>query len=262
MDYKKLSNDKNFIDWIKYEPSDAQYIRFAKTNPSVIAAGHKIYDVYHAFTNARQSFRSADYKNYGDLSSSDELSMLYTKTHFLLYAISKYSLCLDLSWQVIWAYIQPSSFQYLLQYKYKKMEKECNRDNLLAQLECAISQKNTDAIELKSILVNFDNDADVMKLRSLNNSIKHHGTIHFKGLGANFTNMMMNVNGNSIDILSRKSYSVSEIESLLFAYHEKFQIYFNKLIEQIMPEDYLYNTVSLGDYLETILEMNEVQNNN
>lgn len=145
--------------------------------------------------------------------------------------------------------------------KYKKMEKECDRDNLLAQLECAISQKSTEAMKLKELLGSFDNDPDVMKLRSLNNSIKHQGTIHFKGLGANFANMSANVNGNAITILSRKSYSVEYIENLLFIYHDKFQKYFNKLITNIMPDDYLTNKVSLVDYIETVLAMNEIQNN-
>lgn len=261
MNYEELTNNSTFNDWKNYEPFDTQYIRYAKTNPSIIAAGHKIYDVYLAFANARHSFRSAGYKNYGDLSGTDELSMLYTKTHFLLHAVSEYSLCLDLSWQVIWAYIQPSSFEYLMLQKYKKMEKECNRDTLLAQLECAISQKSTEAMKLKELLGSFDNDPDVMKLRSLNNSIKHQGTIHFKGLGANFANMSANVNGNAITILSRKSYSVEYIENLLFIYHDKFQKYFNKLITNIMPDDYLTNKVSLVDYIETVLAMNEIQNN-
>ena len=67
-----------------------------------------------------------------------------------------------------------------------------------------------------------------MKFRTLNNSIKHHGTIHFEGLGANFSSMMISVNGNTISTLSRKTYKIEEIEDLLFTYHNKFQIYFNE----------------------------------
>lgn len=260
MNYEELQNDNDFHKWHKYEPLDAQYIRYAEKNPSAIAAGHKICDVYHAFANAKQSFRCAGYDNYGDISATDEISKLYAKTHFLLNAVSEYALCLDLSWQVVWAYIQPSSFEYLLNLEYKKMERECDRDNLHEQLDCAISQKSMKAVIIKSIIVDFDNNPDVMKLRTLNNSIKHQGTIHFEGLGENFSSMMMTVNNNEVSTLSRKSYTIQEVEDLLFTFHVKFQEYFNRIIQEIMPEDFLDNKIPFGQYLETILQMNEVQN--
>ena len=260
MTYEDLANDNAFHKWHKYEPLDVQYARFAENDPSVIAAGHKICDVYHAFANAKQSFMSANYQNYGDLCGNDEISKLYTKTHFLLNAISEYALCLDLSWQVVWAYIQPSSLEYLLKMEYKKMEKECDRDNLHAQLDCLIAQNNMKAIKLKKHIEQFDNDENVMKLRTLNNSIKHHGTIHFDGLGENFSSMMVVVKGNKISTLSRKSYKVEEIENLLFEYHVKFQEYFNTIIDEIIPEEYLDNKISFGTFIEMMLEMNEVQN--
>ena len=249
-DYEKLANDNSFHVWAKYEPLDVQYVRYAESDPSAIAAGHKIFDVYHAFANAKQSFRSANYQNYGDISGNNDISKLYTKTHFLLYAVLEYALCLDLSWQVVWAYIQPASFKYLLNMHYQKMEKECDRDNLYAQLDCAIAQNSIKAIKLKKILKTFDDDPDTIKLRTLNNSIKHHETIHFEGLGANFSNMMMTINGNRISTLSRKSYSVEEIEGLLFKYHGKFQDYFNLLIQEIMPDGYFESAVSFKTYIE------------
>ena len=261
MDYDELTNDNAFHKWHKYEPLDVQYVRYAESNPSVIAAGHKICDVYHAFANAKQSFRSANYQNYGDLCGDDKISRLYTRTHFLLNAISEYALCLDLSWQVVWAYIQPSSMEYLLKMQYKKVERECDRDNLYAQLDCAISQNNMKAIKLKKHLESFDNDKKVMELRSLNNSIKHHGTIHFENLGANFSSMIVMVNGKAISTLSRKSYTVEEIEELLFAYHVEFQEYFNTIIDEIIPDDYLDNNISFDTFIKKMVEMNEVQNN-
>lgn len=260
MIYDELTNDTAFLKWHKYEPMDIQYIRYAKTDPSVIASGHKINDVCYAFANARQSFRSAYYENYGDLSGGNEISQLYTKTHFLLNAISEYALCLDLSWQVVWAYIQPASFEYLLNFRHKEMEDECDRDNLFEQLNCAISQKAIKAERLKLILKDFDNDADVMKLRRINNSIKHHGTIHFDGLGENFSEMMCSINGKSAKILSRNSFTIEEIEALLFKYHSKFQSYFNSIINEIMPNDYFETKVSFADYFDVLQDMNNVQN--
>lgn len=260
MNYEQLMRDNDFHKWQKYEPLDSQYVKYSKTNPSAIAAGHKICDVYYAFANAKHSFRSADYKNYGDLCGDNEISRLYTKTHFLLNAVSEYALCLDLSWQVIWAYIQPASFEYLMSFKHKDMETECNRENLCVQLDCAISQNVIKATTLKTIMKDFDDDPDVMRLRQFNNSIKHHGTIHFENLGANFSSMMFTLNGETVKTLSRKTYSVEEIEELLFTYHTKFQNYFNSIINEIMPLDYLETKVSLTEYLNVLQDTNEVQN--
>ena len=260
MNYEQLIKDNYFHKWQNYDPLDSQYVRYSKTNPSAIAAGHKICDVYYAFVNAKQSFVSANYENYGDLAGESDLCKLYTKTHFLLNAVSEYALCLDLSWQVIWAYIQPASFEYLLNFKHKEMEDQCNRENLCTQLDCAISQNVVKAEKLKSIMKDFDNDADVMRLRRLNNSIKHHGTIHFENLGANFSSMMFPIDGGTVKTLSRNTYTVAEIEDLLYTYHTKFQIYFNSIINEIMPVDYLETKVLVKDYLEVLQDMYKAQN--
>ena len=46
MDYNYLREDSDFHKWHKYAPLDTQYIKYAESNPSVIAVGHKIDDVY------------------------------------------------------------------------------------------------------------------------------------------------------------------------------------------------------------------------
>lgn len=261
MNYTELTKDNDFHKWHNYEPLDSDYVKYGEKDPSVIAAGHKIVDVYHTFANAKQSFMSAGYDNYGDLCGESEVSKLYIKTHFLLHSVIEYAICLDLSWQVIWAYVQPASFEYLLTNQHKKMENECNRDNLKAQLDCAISQRNLKATRIKQIMEDFDNDTEVMKLRTLYNSLKHRGIIHFDGLGENFKTMMMQVNGKCAQTLSREEYTVETVESMLFTYHQKFQQYFNKLIAEIMPADYLNKNVSFIDYVNTTIKMCSIQNN-
>ena len=243
MNYEELRNDNDFHKWHNYEPLDTDYVKYGESDPSVIAAGHKIGDVYYTFANAKQSFMSAGYENYGDLCGESENSKLYIKTHFLLHAVIEYAICLDLSWQVIWAYVQPASFEYLLTNEHKKMENECNRENLKAQLDCAISQKCLKATRIKQIMMDFDNDPDVMKLRTLYNSLKHRGIIHFDGLGENFKTMMIQIEGKSIQMLSREEYTVETVENMLFTYHQKFQLYFNNLIAEIIPDDYLNKKV-------------------
>ena len=171
----------------------------------------------------------------------------------------EYSICLDISWQVIWAFIQPSSFDYLVHQKYKEMEKECTSENVHLQLNCAISQGGAGVViaeKIKHLLTDFENDEDVLNLRSLYNSIKHHGMIHFEGLGAKNDTMFVSLNGRATPVLSRKSYKIEDLEKLLYSYHFKFGSFFNSLIAEIMPEDYKETKVQFIDYLNTLLKMN------
>ena len=140
------------------------------------------------------------------------------------------------------------------------MEHDCERDSLLAQLNCAIAQKSMKAERIKDIMTNFDNDKNVIKLRILCNSLKHCGTIHFVGLGANDKTMLLQVGGKNISILSREEYTVDEVENILFIYHQKFQLYFNDLITEIIPIDYLNKKLSFIDYVNTALKMSAIQN--
>lgn len=258
LNYDDIIRDSNFHEWKKYAPLDVQYLKYAESDPSLVAVGHKIEDVYQAFCNARASFVSADSKDFGDIAGDDEISKLYMKCHFLLNALLEYAICLDISWQVVWAYIQPSSLQYLRQQKYKKMEKECTRDNIVAQLKCAISLHGVGFSKAQKLLEEvtiFDNAQNTLKLRSLYNKIKHQGTIYFEGLGANFTNLSMGINGRVPSMLHRDSYKADDIENILFEYHEKFQIYMNKLIQIMVPEDYLESKMNLVDAINSIIHL-------
>jgi len=148
---------------------DAQYVRYADSDPSIVAAGHKIEDVFYAFANARASFIDADSEDFGDISGPDDISRLYAKTHFLTYALMEYAICLDISWQVIWAFIQPASFDYLVHQKYKEMEKECTSENVHLQLNCAMSDSTramvTDsATDILVVIYCFENGIDLAAL--------------------------------------------------------------------------------------------------
>ena len=112
---------------------------------------------------------------------------------------------------------------------------------------------------IKNLLLNFENDEDVKEVRTLYNSIKHHGTIHIKGLGINFFSLMITVEGVSVKTLNREEFSIEDIESMLWIYHQKFQVYFNSLIQLIMPDDYLNNSCDLEEMINTNLKMHEFQ---
>ena len=95
-----------------------------------------------------------------------------------------------------------------------------------------------------------------------NNSLKHHGTIHFEGLGANFSSMLIPINGEEVSTLSRATYTIEEVEELLLSYHAKFQNYFNAIIDEVIPSDYLESYVPFTTYINTLLEMKNAQTNN
>lgn len=259
MDYNYLHEDSTIHDWHRYCPNEIQYVKYADSDPSVIAVGHKIDDVYYAYANARASFMFANSENFGDISGSNEISRLYAKTHFLTYALLEYAICLDISWQVVWAYIQPASLEYLMKQKYKEMEKECTRDSVWEQLKCVISQNGVGiaiAQKLFDTLNGFDSDEDTLKLRSIYNRIKHQGFIHYEGLGANFTEFSISINNKKPQMLHRKSYSIEEIEELLFRYHRKFKVYMDELISFMIPEEYFGATVDFDIAVNEIIKMN------
>lgn len=203
-------------------------------------------------------------EDFGDISENDKLSRLYAKTHFLTNALIEYAICLDISWQVVWASIQPSSFDYLIHQKYKEMEKECTSENVHCQLNCAISQGGSEsqlATRIKVHLSSFENDPTVQELRHLYNYIKHCGMLHFEGLGAIRDSMFASINGQSIPILSRKRCRVDELEELLYSYHFKFELFFNELVEIIMPDYYKKQEATLDEYFLTLLKMKESLDN-
>lgn len=262
MDYEEIVKNDEFHRWFDYIPHDVQYMKYAETNPSAVAAGFMIGEVYHTFAYARASLMFSLEKDYGDLAKqTDELSMLTIKSILIQNVISQYSICEDLSWQVIWAYILPSDIQYLMNNEYEKMGKECNRDNLIAQLDCGIGQHNLTAQKLKNILTSFDNDEEVMNFRTLNNYLKHRGTIHIKGLGNDDNSLMFSIEGRPISIRAHKTYELEELQKMAWTYHKKFEKYFNEIIETIMPDDYLETKISFVDGINAVIKMSNAQKN-
>ena len=263
MTYEKICNDEVFQRWFEYEPHDAQYAKFAAENPSAIAAGHKIADVYHTFCMARTSLTFSLTNNYGDLANSnDDFSMRVVRSLFIQNAVFYYATCEDLSWQVAWAFILPADIKFLMNHEYKKMEKECNRENLLEQLECGIAQKVIKADRIKTIITEFDNDVEVMSFRTLYNYLKHRGTIHIEGLGNKDEYFMGLVNGKAIRKISNDAYTIEELQDMLWNYHKQFESYFDKLITEIMPPNFTNNKNSLGTLVIGALQMAEAQQDN
>ena len=258
MNIDDIINDSAFHDWQNYAPNIVQYLKYTKDSQYLLAVGHKIEDVYRAFCNARASLIHANSSDFGDIAGDENIDKLYAKYHFLLNSIMEYALCLDISWQVVWAYTQTESLDYLIQQNFCQIEKDCNRDSVLERLNYIISQHAPGFSKIQAILsivTDFDNNPNTIKLRSINNKIKHRGTIHFEGLGTNYTNLPIVVNGKKIPILHRDHYAVNDIENMLFEYHNNFQVYINGLIDIMMPSDYLNEKIDLKEGLNSLLHL-------
>lgn len=261
MNYTEIAEHNDFHDWFEYVPHDVQYMRYSESNPSTLAAGYMIGDVYHTFAFARVALLFSLENNYGDLAKQeDEMANLNVKALFIQDAITQYAICEDLSWQVVWAYILPSDIEYLMKNEYEKMTKECNRDNLIEQLNCGIGQHSIVAEKLKEILKEFDDDPSVMEFRTLYNFLKHRGTVHIEGLGNEDEMLMFAVEGKPIRIRAHHTYKLEQLQSMARDYHLKFENYFNKIIKAIMPDDYKNSKISFVDGMNAILRMNEAQN--
>ena len=59
--------------------------------------------------------------------------------------------------------------------------------------------------------------------------------------------------------LKREVYDSVSIQKLLLSYHEKFEKYFIKLIDMIMPSDYKINKVGVVDYMIVLSEIKKIQ---
>lgn len=253
-----MMNDSIDI-WGKYDPNSVRIAKFYEKDLSQLAAGRKVVDTYHAFVTGRASLYFSCEEHFGDLAKDDDgFTKMFIKSLFVRNAILQFGLSLDLSWQAVWAYIYPSSVKDFLLDNYEKHEKDCNRDNLIAQLDCCISQGCMDAENLKDIVKDFDNDENTKKLRTLYNYIKHRGDIFIKGLGENLKNQGILINGESLPVLSRQEYKLDELQLITYNYAIAFMEYFQKIVDIIISEEYRENNGLCGEFINAQLKMKEI----
>lgn len=254
---------KNIHYWGKYEPEETRYAKYAETNPSLISTGHKIIDVYDTFTRARGMLLYSFGDDYGDLAFRNDINYLYARSQMIIASLLEYAICLDLSWQVIWAYFQPSSLKYLLENNYEEMEKNCTSEVVHSQLNCVTGMHGMGediSRKVNDLLTGFENDEKTIKLRNMYNYIKHRGTLHIEGLGDNESTMNYTINGKTIPKLSRNSASVVDLQKLLFDYDDLFSNYFSSLISLLIPVEYEETKCSLQDIVQASLNYLKVLN--
>jgi hypothetical protein len=238
-----LYKNEDVHHWLNYSPKDPQYIRFP---PNVLAAGFKIVDVYHSFCYGRQSLLFVESNDYGELvfPKDDTIGLLSLRANFLLNALAFYNYCIDLSWQVSWFFygdygrdiIEDTS-------KFSKASTRCTFDELNYILTLARDLKS------RNIYREFFNHKLTVDLREKYNHIKHRGSLHFKGLGVQYENIGIRINGETHRMLVNEVVEVDCLKDKLIEFDIMFKRYFDSLIIGNMPGDYFYNSYSLEDLI-------------
>lgn len=73
--------------------------------------------------------------------------------------------------------------------------------------------------------------------------------------------LIFSIEGRPIPIRTHKTYELEELQKMACTYHEKFEKYFNEIIEAIMPDSYLESKMSLVDGVNAVIKMGNVQKN-
>lgn len=248
--------DIHFLN--KYEPNEVQYAKYAESNPSLIATGHKVTDTYQMLCKARGMLHYSCSDNWGDISGSDKISVTFTVSQMIISAVLEYAICFDLGWQIIWAYFQPASLAYLLKGGYQELEKHTSSVSVHEQLNCTIALHGVDrdlAADIKKLLTEVENQKVVIDLRCLYNEIKHRSSIHIQDCGDNDSNLCYSVNGKTIPKLCRNSYSNDELFSLLIDYDTVFSNYLCALVALLIPTEYLDNKMDYKDFINSAIHL-------
>ncbi len=234
--YELLIEDQEFQKWHDYLPQEPQYVKYAESNPSILAAARKIVDVYRAYADARALFLFANEDNYGDLAGEGEDNHLFVKVLFIKSAILQYGLCLDLCWQVVWAFLHTDSLNYLLNNNYPKLERQCTSNQLIDELKKRNSDVTVANLQIRINKLNCD--PAIKALREQFRIMKHRGTIRVKGADDASEVTELVFMGKTINSDIRAEYDVEGLEKIIFDYHKSFFDHFTCIIEDIIPEDY------------------------
>ena len=114
----------------------------------------------------------------------------------------------------------------------------------------------TDLNKLKNskIVNSFYNNKDVIELRNINNRLKHRGAINIENFWPNDIELFEKLKLD-IPVLKRPEYTKEKIEQILLSYHTEFTAYFDEIIKEIIPEDYLDKKMDLIEFNDSIRKM-------
>lgn len=249
---------KDIHDWLGYAPQEAQYARY-KTN--IIFAGIKISDLYASLCTARSNLYYYELRDYGDMSSKDAVSILYTKSGFIENALIYYNISVDLFWQILWVYYDNTiSDKLATDALYQESIKDCNYQELLLGLTLCKD------IKMREMIKDFfDKNSFYLAIRPLYNYLKHRGTYYIDGLGLNDKKAMFNLkleakffeNHNlpvidelEIPLVPRKELDLENTAQLLEEFDKSFVSYCEYIFNILMPSDYLNKSCSLTQIMQ------------
>lgn len=258
MDYNSLYTTHDCSNWHVLFPIEKHYINF---DPNIIYALNKVDDVYYMFSNARFNGYMTENNNYGDMvASHDQLHLKFVHSGFLMNALNFYYFAIDLSWQVIYYYSIDSSYYFFCDQKeYDKYSNACTYDNVVRLLKYRKDQN------LLEVLKSFSTNELVLELRNLYNYMKHKGTIHFEGLGLQYSNPMMGVRMGDENItyklFVKREQKIEDLKSKLIELDKLFYDYFNKILEIIVPENYLQCEFDFSKHINHAMEIKTFRDN-
>lgn len=224
-----------FVDiccWTDYEPIDSDYVEY----PTFItSAMFQVIGVYDTLCRARTSLEFIECNDYGKLITySGENDLAFIRKMFIENSIIYYNICVDLSWQVLWLYLQKDDLNIIYnEKKLNKILKTCNYNDLIRRLKLDGLEKIIEKLE------EFKKYLDESGVRTKYNYIKHRGVYHYNGVGENYGNMIMGYNGMYPKIFSRKEIDIEKWKKMLLEFDTEFVEYFNYILQEIVPSKYL-----------------------
>lgn len=234
---------KNVHYWFGYFPNE---LNICKYTANQIMSLEKIKDVYQSLTYGRLCLDNLFKMNYGELIYNDQAGLGKAVIRYTIMnnCLSYYNYCIDYSWQVLWLYYNDmDESAYNNMDKYIEFMEKCRLTSLKDLLRTK-GDKN-----IYNHINDFFMKEEVKNVRKKYNSIKHRGFYHIDGLGENYKETAVSVNGKRLPLLHREEIDLNELRSELIEFDSLFVSYFDVIIDKVVPIE-----IKNGDVTEKTLE--------
>lgn len=228
---------RNVHKWFSYFPDELNICRYGANQ---IMSLEKIKDVYHSLSYGRLCLDNLFETNYGGLIDDDEsgLGRAVIRSTIMNNCLSYYNYCIDYSWQVLWLYYSDMNESLLNDMEsYIAFMERCK----LARLNPLLTSQGEQTIH--SHINVFFNREEVRRLRRKYNTVKHRGFYHIEGLGENYKESAISVNGERLPLLHREKIDLNELRQELIEFDNLFVEYFEVIIDKVVPREIKDGTV-------------------
>ncbi len=238
--------------WFNYFPDELSICRYSANQ---IMSLEKIKDVFHSLTYGRLCLDNLFATNYGELIVDDEagLGRAVIRSTIMNNCLSYYNYCIDYSWQVLWLYysdMDESAFNNMD--KYIEFMKACK----LEVLNPLLRRKNENVI--RRHINTFFNRDEIRRVRKKYNTIKHRGFYHIEGLGANYKESAISIDGDRLPLLHREEIDLNELRQELIEFDNLFVEYFEVIIDKVVPSEIKDGIVREITFEEVIGQMSNL----